>query len=73
VCWRIRTPTHKVLTCAIVSDSAPGVEVRAFFLDDDVILSQRMADLGDARELAAKWKRMALAKGLVEIAEKGTM
>jgi hypothetical protein len=71
VYWRIRTPSNKVVTCAIVRDAAPGLEVRAGFSDDDILRSQRMADLGDARALAAEWKRMALAKGFVEIADEG--
>src|SRR5687767_14304352 len=40
VCWRVRTPSNRVVTCGLFRDEAPGVEVRAFFTDDDLIRSQ---------------------------------
>jgi hypothetical protein len=72
VCWRIRTPNNKVVTCAIVSDEAPGLDVRAFFTEDDLLRSHRAAELADAREIAERWKLAVLLKrGFVEIVDEG--
>jgi hypothetical protein len=51
-----------MLTCGIYTD-APGLEVRVGFGDDDLLRSQRTAEIGSARELADDWRRAALAKG----------
>jgi hypothetical protein len=61
-CWRIRVPGGRVLTCTIVLDAAPGLDVRAGFTADDVIRSHRVAEIDSARELAEQWRRVALEK-----------
>lgn len=40
VCWHIRTPNGKVVTCAVYRDAAPGLDVRAQFSQDDLLRSQ---------------------------------
>jgi hypothetical protein len=61
--WRLRTPRGRILTCAIYRTDTPGVEVRAGFSEDDLIRSQRSAEIGSARDLAAEWKQAVIAKG----------
>jgi hypothetical protein len=67
VCCRIRTPHSKVVRCAIVSDAAPGVEVRAFFADDDLLQSQRAPEIGAARHIAAAWRQTLIDNEFVEL------
>ena len=74
VCWRIRTPNNHVLTCGIFQDAAPGLDVRAFFNADELIRSERAAEIGAARDIAAVWKQAVLERGFVELVEqKGAM
>ncbi len=63
VSWQLRAPSGRVITCGIYRDSAPGLDVRAQFSDDDLLRSQRAPEIGTARDVAAEWKRAALAKG----------
>jgi hypothetical protein len=72
VCWRVRTPNNKVVTCGIFRDAAPGVEVRASFSHDDLLLrSERAPEIGTARNIAAAWKAAVIAKGFVEMVDEG--
>ena len=41
----------------------PGLEVRAGFSEEDLLKSQRSAEIGSARELAEEWRRAVIAKG----------
>ena len=50
VCWRIRTPRGKVVTCGVYRDAAPGVDVRTGVDEDDLLRSQRTSG-GRARSL----------------------
>ena len=72
VCWRIRTPNNKVVTCGIYRDAAPGLEVRAFFGADDLLRSSRVPEIGTARDIAEAWKRAVLERGFVQLAEPET-
>jgi hypothetical protein len=45
------------MTCAIYRDAAPGLDVRAFFHEDDLMRSERAAEIGAARDIAGSWKR----------------
>src|SRR5687768_7319430 len=67
--WRVRTPSGRVLTCGIYRNAAPGLEVRAGFSEDDLVRSQRTAEISSARELAAEWRLAVLAKGGSSIAD----
>jgi hypothetical protein len=60
-------PSGRVITCGIYRTEAPGVEVRAGFSEDDLIRSERTAEIGSARELAEDWRLAALAKGFTEV------
>jgi hypothetical protein len=62
-CWRMRAPSGRVITCGIYRTEGPGLEVRAGFSEDDLLRSQRTAEIGSARELADEWRRAVLAKG----------
>lgn len=66
-CWRVRTPSGRVVSCGIYADNAPGLEVRAGFSEEDLLKSQRSAEIGSAREIAAEWKRAVVAKGCTEV------
>ena len=69
VCWELRSPSGRVITCAIYRDAAPGIDVRCTFSEDDVVRSQRCAEIGTARELADEWRAGAVAKGFLELRE----
>ena len=72
ICWYIRTPNAKLITCGVYRDSAPGFDVRAQFAADDLLRSHRVPAIGTARELATKWKDAILAKGtFIEVTEAG--
>ena len=62
-CWRVKTPSGRIVSCGIYADSAPGLEVRAGFGEEDLLKSQRTAEIGTARELADEWRQAVLAKG----------
>lgn len=63
VCWRMRGRAGRVVTCGIYRIDGPGLEVRAGFSDDDLLRSQRAAEIGSARELAEAWRQAVLLKG----------
>jgi hypothetical protein len=71
-CWRLRAPSGRIITCGIYRDSARGVEVRTGFSDDDLLRSERAAEIGNAREIAARWRAAVLAKGGFAEAGDGT-
>ena len=62
-CWRFTSPTGRTITCLVVSDDAPGLEVRCGYGDEDLLRSQRSTEIGSARELAEEWRQAVLAKG----------
>jgi hypothetical protein len=66
-CWRVAGTSGRAISCGIYRTQGPGVEVRAGFSEDDLVRSQRTADIGSARELAEDWRQAALAKGFIEI------
>jgi hypothetical protein len=66
-CWRVVGPSKKPITCGIYVDGGPGVELRAGYAPDDLVRSQRAANVFDARDLAEEWKRAARAKGFREL------
>jgi hypothetical protein len=41
--------------------------VRARFSDEDLLKSQRTAEIGTAREIAEEWKQAVIAKGCTEV------
>jgi hypothetical protein len=64
LCWRLQAPHgQRVVSCGIYAVEGPGIEVRCGFSDDDLLRSQRSAEIASAREVAAKWKAAVLAKG----------
>jgi hypothetical protein len=62
-CWQLRSPSGRTLSCTIVRDAAPGLDVRVGYEPDDLLRSQRAAEIGSARELAEEWRQAVLAKG----------
>jgi hypothetical protein len=62
-CWRLRGPSGRILTCGVYRTDAPGLEVRVGYSEEDLLRSQRTADIGSARELAEEWRQAVLAKG----------
>jgi hypothetical protein len=62
-CWRLRGPSGKALDCAIYSDAAPGLEVRCGYGEENLLRSQRTAEISSARDLAEAWRQAVLAKG----------
>lgn len=61
-CWQMVGPSGKVLACAVYRVEA-GLEVRCGYSEEDLLRSQRAADIGTARELAEEWRQAVLAKG----------
>jgi hypothetical protein len=62
-CWRMKTPSGRIVTCGIYRTDGPGIEVRAGVSEDDLLRSQRTAKIGSAREIAAEWRQAVIAKG----------
>ena len=62
-CWRMKTPSGRVVSCGIYRTDGPGLEVRAGLSEDDLLRSQRTAEIGSARELAEEWRQAVIAKG----------
>jgi hypothetical protein len=71
VCWQLRAPSGRVITCGIYRDAAPGLDVRCGFSEEDLLRSQRSPEIGSARELAETWRHAVIAKGFVEIVDDG--
>jgi hypothetical protein len=67
MCWRVARPSGSVICGGIYRTEAPGAEVRAALSEEDLVRSQRTAEIGSARELAEDWRQAALAKGLTEV------
>jgi hypothetical protein len=65
-CWSLTAPSGtRVLTCGIYQDTAPGVELRCGFSIDDVLWSERSADVETARAKAIELRgRAAKAYGI---------
>jgi hypothetical protein len=59
----MRGPRGRILSCVIVRDAAPGLDVRAGYGEDDLLRSQRSAEIGTAREIAEQWRQAVIAKG----------
>jgi hypothetical protein len=51
------------LTGGVYRDDAPGLEVRVGYGENDLLRSQRTADLSVARSVATTWRAAVLAKG----------
>jgi hypothetical protein len=64
-CWRMRSlqKSTRILSCGIHRTNAPGLEVRAGYSEEDLLRSQRTADIGCAREIAEGWRQAVIAKG----------
>src|SRR5262245_14460888 len=62
-CWRMRGPRGRILACGIYRDDGPGFDVRAGYGEEDLVRSQRTADLDVARAIAETWRQAVLAKG----------
>ena len=62
-CWRLKAPRGRVVECGICRTEAPGLAVRAGMGSDDLLRSQRVPEIGTARDVADEWRQLALAKG----------
>jgi hypothetical protein len=69
ICWRVQGHGGgRVFSCGIYRDVGPGLEVRVWVTsEDDLLRSQRTAEIGSAREVAEEWRRTVVAKGFVEV------
>lgn len=66
----MRGPSGRVLSCGVYRTDAPGLEVRTGYGDDDLLRSQRVAEIGAARELAQQWRAAVLqTAGFIELTE----
>jgi hypothetical protein len=60
------------VSCGLYRTDGPGLEVRAGFSDEDLLRSQRTAEIGIARAIAEEWRQAVLAKGgFTEVAAGG--
>ena len=53
----------RILSCGIYRTAAPGLEVRAGYSEDDLLRSQRTAEIGSARQIGEAWRQAVIAKG----------
>ena len=66
-CWRLRAPSGRVLMCSIYENNA-DLDVHVTFNEAEVLFSRRTFEIGLAREIAAEWRMVLLAKpGFTEI------
>jgi hypothetical protein len=63
--WRMRSlqKSTRILECGIYRTAGPGLEVRCGYSVEDLLLSQRTADIESAREIAEAWRQAVIAKG----------
>jgi len=68
VCWRVVGPSQVPIECSIYRTDA-GLDVRVRYTDqaDRLIQSQFAIEIGTARDIAAEWKRAAIAKGFLDL------
>jgi len=62
VVWRLRTPSRQTLTCALYPLEF-GVDVRAFYAEDDLVQSFLMPTWDSARGKAEEMKAAVLGTG----------
>ena len=56
VCWQVfEASSTRILTCAILDASGPGVELRIGYFGDSPLRSQMMPDIESARVVAKDW------------------
>jgi hypothetical protein len=67
ICWRVKSNNGHVITCAISSDSEPGIMVSAGYASDHVVWSQRTFHVEKGRTIAAAWLGEALRTGFEQI------
>ena len=58
-CWRLRTKSGRILTCAIFRKN-DVLDVRTFFGVDDFLQRRDVACITTGRSIAAEWLRRAL-------------
>ena len=58
-CWRLRTKSGRILTCAIFEIHG-ALDVRTFFDADDFLQGRDVPNLIRGRSVAAQWLRTAL-------------
>lgn len=64
VCWCVRGPSHRLLTCGIYPTDAPRcVELRAGYSYDHFIQTHLFISVEHARILAAQWLEALRAMG----------
>jgi hypothetical protein len=61
--WRVKAPSGRIITCGIYRTDAPGLEVRVGFSEDDLLRSQRTADVASARSLTEQWRPGGCCEG----------
>jgi len=54
-CWRIRTPSERIIVCGIYQDAAPGFVLRAMFEHGEILRHSRTPHMEEARLRAAEW------------------
>lgn len=69
MCWQLRSPRGRVLTCAVYRTLADLREVRCGYGESDLIRSHHAVEIGTARALAADWKSAAALKGFTNAIE----
>jgi hypothetical protein len=74
-CWRMRSlqKATRILSCRIYQTNAPGLEVRAAYSDENLLRSQRTAEIGSAREIAEACRQAVIERGgLTDVSQEGT-
>ena len=64
--WRVRGPSENVIACGIYYQ-ASGVELRAWFGDGEIVRSQLITQITEARLLAGEWLDAMLEQGGFEL------
>jgi hypothetical protein len=59
--------SNRVISCGIYRTDA-GVEVRAGYTLDDLVRTERVNDIGGAKDLASEWRRALIDTGFIELA-----
>ena len=61
-CWRLIGPSGKPIVCALYEHPS-GIEVRCQYSVEHLIRSQLAPHIDIAQDVAAEWRRAAIAKG----------
>ena len=68
-CWRLLGESGRHLTCAIYRHHGGDIELRLLGESDEVVLSERVANVRRASERSEDCRLAAMAQGFTEVSD----